>query len=335
MTIFPIPGGDSASPVTPEQMTAMGAEFWARYLCTYPASSMDFKRSTPAEIGRIVAAGKKVVFNWETDGTPGDGFSTGVSAARQADAQVNDRGAPGAPIIFSFADPDAYQPDIPLVLDACRGVASVIGLARTGLYARYDVIKAAFDAGVITYAWQTYGQSYGQWDSRAQLRQCSNGLTDHGISHDYDEAWAADYGQWPRPNLPEVDVTPEECKQAMRDVLAEQAPSRVPGSEVMLGLGDAIRNTDAAAYLAMHTLTDPLPSGVPGSSYSAPPTAYWQNADYYGYQAQQQLPALLTAVQALEAQFAGSGAASVPAADVAAALRSVLSTLTLTAHPGA
>jgi len=128
-----------------------------------------------------------------------------------------------------------------------------------------------------------------------------------------------------------VDVTPDECRQAIRDVLNEQAPSRVPGSTVSVGLGDCMRNTDAAAYIALHALTDPIPSAVPGSTYSAPPAAYWANADSYGYQLAQQVPQLVSAVQALEAKFAGAGSAPVPAGDIAAELRAVLAALTLTA----
>jgi len=128
-----------------------------------------------------------------------------------------------------------------------------------------------------------------------------------------------------------VDVTPDECRQAIRDVLNEQAPTRVPGSTVTLGLGDCIRNADAAAFIAQHALTDPIPSAVPGSTYSAPPAAYWANADSYGYQLAQQVPQLVAAVQALEAKFSGGGSTTIPAGDVAAELRAVLAALTLTA----
>jgi len=242
---FPIIGGDSAQAITPELMDQMGAEFWCRYLCTFPASNMDFKRSTPGEIDRIVAGGKKVVHNWETDGRPDDGFATGVSAAQDADAECNDRHTPGAPVIFSFADPDSSEPDIPKVLQAIDGAVSVIGWDRVGLYGRFDVIKAMFDGNHCKYGWQTYGQSYGQWDPRAQLRQCSNALTDHGVGHDYDEAWADDYGQWPRPNAAPAtptanpvlgglvsDLTPDEQHEvlfALRDIRMQLCGSATPG----------------------------------------------------------------------------------------------------------
>ena len=53
---------------------------------------------------------------------------------------------------------------------------------RTGAYGGYYVIKRAFDAGKITWGWQTYAWSGGQWDARAQFRQTSNGITAAGDS---------------------------------------------------------------------------------------------------------------------------------------------------------
>jgi len=153
--------------------------------------------------------------------------------------------------------------------------------------------------------------------------------TDPGPNFPWDELIAR--AQRLTTTTPGVDVTPDECRQAIRDVLNEQAPSRVPGSTVALGLNDCMRNADAASFIAQHALTDPIPSAVPGSTYSAPPAAYWANADSYGYQLAQQVPQLVAAVQALEAKFAGAGTAPVPATDVAAALRDVLATLTLNA----
>src|SRR5262249_20698214 len=51
-----------------------------------------------------------------------------------------------------------------------------------------------FDDGKITWGWQTYAWSGGQWDSRAQLRQTQNELG--GGDLDADEAMTSDYGQW-------------------------------------------------------------------------------------------------------------------------------------------
>jgi len=131
---------------------------------------------------------------------------------------------------------------------------------------------------------------------------------------------------------PGVDVTPDECRQAIRDVLNEQAPSRVPGSTVSVGLGDCMRNADAASFIALHAVTDPITSGVAGSTVQMSPQDVWRNAEANSYLAAvQQGPALLAAVQALADKYTAVGPAPVPATDVAAALRDVLATLTLSA----
>lgn len=82
------------------------------------------------------------------------------------------------------------------IADYYRGVASVIGLARTGAYGGYATIKYLFDAGVIRWGWQTYAWSAGQWDPRAQVRQIHNGVLVGGVDCDLDESMVADFGQW-------------------------------------------------------------------------------------------------------------------------------------------
>jgi len=154
--------------------------------------------------------------------------------------------------------------------------------------------------------------------------------TDPGPNFPWDELTAR--AQRLTTATPGVDVTPDECRQAIRDVLNEQAPTRVPGSTVTLGLGDCIRNTDAAAYIAQHAVTDPITSGVAGSTVQMSPQDVWRNAEANSYLAAvEQGPALLAAVQALADKYTAVGPAPVPAADVAAALRGVLATLTLNA----
>jgi hypothetical protein len=82
------------------------------------------------------------------------------------------------------------------IADYYLGVASVIGLGRTGAYGGYNTIKYLFDAGVIRWGWQTYAWSAGQWDSRAQLRQVQNGVLIGGVDSDLDESMTGDFGQW-------------------------------------------------------------------------------------------------------------------------------------------
>jgi hypothetical protein len=101
------------------------------------------------------------------------------------------------PIYFSV-DFDAQAADQAALFAYFDGVASVIGLQRTGVYGGYNTVKWLFDAGKIKWAWQAYAWSYGNWDSRAQLRQVLNTITAAGDGGccDKDEAVAPDFGQW-------------------------------------------------------------------------------------------------------------------------------------------
>ncbi len=143
--------------------------------------------------------------------------------------------------------------------------------------------------------------------------------TDPGPNFPWDEltARAQRFTNPPTPTAtPGVDVTPDECRQAMRDVLNEQAPTRVPGSTVNLGLGDCIRNADAASFIALHAVTDPITSGVPGSTVEMPPRDVWRNADAAGFEeVAQMLPQIVARLDAIDARLnapAGSTAASTP-----------------------
>src|SRR5262249_15337126 len=124
-----------------------------------------------------------------------DGYGKGVSQAQAADSQAQSVGQPaGRPIYFAI-DFDA-QPSQQGVIDAYfDGVASVIGVDRTGVYAGYGPVSRLFDNGKISWAWQTYAWSYGNWDSRAQLRQIQNDIGPGG-EMDLDQSMVGDFGQW-------------------------------------------------------------------------------------------------------------------------------------------
>ncbi len=139
--------------------------------------------------------------------------------------------------------------------------------------------------------------------------------TDPGPNFPWDELTARAQ-RFTNPAPQGVDVTPDECRQAIRDVLNEQAPTRVPGSTVNLGLGDCIRNADAASFIALHAVTDPITSGVPGSTVQMPPRDVWRNADAAGFEeVAQMLPQIVARLDAIDARLnapAGSTAASTP-----------------------
>ena len=180
---------------SPSGLKAGGYTFAARYL-SYDTTG---KNLSASEASALWAAGVDVVANWEDSATAAlSGYAQGASDAAAASSQFSADGEPaGRPIYFSV-DFDATPDDQTAINVYFDGVASVLGIARTGAYGGYDVIKGLFDAGKITWGWQTYAWSSGQWDPRAQVQQFQNGITAAGDSGccDEDQAVAADYGQW-------------------------------------------------------------------------------------------------------------------------------------------
>ena len=176
---------------SPASLAAQGYTFAARYLSYDPPG----KTLSASEAAGLEAAGIDVVSNWEAGSQDAlGGYSKGVTEAQAAESQALADGMPaGRPIYFSV-DFDATDAEQGALDDYMDGVASVLGRDRTGAYGGYYVIKRLFDAGKITWGWQTYAWSGGQWDPRAQVRQIQNGID--GGQLDEDEAMAADFGQW-------------------------------------------------------------------------------------------------------------------------------------------
>lgn len=203
----------------PATLQERGIKLVGRYL--WPAK-YNSKGITPAELEGLKSHDIKTFFIYEQDGKELlGGFDAGVSVATKAEAELAILGLSRLPIYFNV-DYDAPAEDLPKILDALRGVASVIGLERTGLYAGINPIRAAFDAKVITWGFQTYGWSGGQWDPRAQLQQWSNGQWSGSV--DFTRAVKAEYGQnpvpIPVPPIVEPPVTDTvEVSKALYDII--------------------------------------------------------------------------------------------------------------------
>lgn len=168
------------------------------FVCRYLSEVNDLtkiKLLTAAEAKADSAAGIAIVSNYEWYGNrAAEGFNSGVADAKIAAAQHAACGGPGdRPIYFSV---DFNTSATAAIIDYFHGVASVIGLARTGAYGGYACIKGLLDAGAIKWAWQTYAWSGGQWDARAHILQYENGIAFDGRSVDYDRSVKPDFGQW-------------------------------------------------------------------------------------------------------------------------------------------
>ncbi|HEY6459912.1 MAG TPA: DUF1906 domain-containing protein [Polyangiaceae bacterium] len=205
-------GGGSPGELTGEQSSAdstqNGVDYsWDRpspsslksdgykFVCRYLSHDTTGKNLSKSEADALIAEGIGVVSNWEDSSTDAlSGYDLGVSDAKAADSQDSADGAPSTRPIYFSVDFDATPGDQTAINAYFDGVASVIGLDRTGAYGGYYVIQRLFDAGKIKWGWQTYAWSGGQWDSRAQLRQVQNGIA--GGQMDLDQAVADDFGQW-------------------------------------------------------------------------------------------------------------------------------------------
>ncbi len=196
--ITPISGCDySDARPSPASLRSMGYHFVVRYLSGDPGGSKDLSAS---EAKSLTAAGLDIAVVWETTGTDArDGYNQGIGDAKGAKSEAESVGQPSSRPIYFAIDFDAESGDAASIKEYFKGVASVLGLSRTGVYGGYYIVNDLLNAKLVTFAWQTYAWSYGKWDSRAQLRQTQNGV-DHD-QLDADEAMAADFGQW-GPNAP-------------------------------------------------------------------------------------------------------------------------------------
>lgn len=192
-------------------LKAAGKTFAMRYL----SHDTSGKNLSKAEATTLSGAGIDLGVVWETVASRAKaGYAAGQQDAKDANAQAAACGMPSGRPIYFAVDFDAAPGDKAAILNYFRGVASVIGNGRTGMYGGYYPIKWAFDAGVITWGWQTYAWSGGKWDSRAQLRQYSNDHVIGGVGLDYDRSVKGDFGQWkvggvsPKPPAPHVTAPP-------------------------------------------------------------------------------------------------------------------------------
>lgn len=197
--------------LTTQQVKAAGYQFICRYLTGMDGNPKDI---TAAELGNCLAADLPVVLVFERDGLmPSE--AQGAADARAAQAQLgmlaHETGHDAVTEAAVFFAADSGAPGD--VAGYMRGVCSVIGKARAGIYGGIASVRAAFDAGVTAYGWQTAAWSSGQWDNRALLRQVKNGIRVGPAECDLDQAayWATptpvltardDFGQFPRPGAP-------------------------------------------------------------------------------------------------------------------------------------
>ncbi|MGV0607542.1 DUF1906 domain-containing protein [Mycolicibacterium sp. XJ1904] len=183
-----------------------------------PGSSFGAKPITLPYAKTLAAAGLVIVSNYQY-GKPGGtapsdftrGYAGGVADAKTGwHLHTAAGGGRTAPIFFSVDDDIDRQTWNDLALPWFRGINSVIGVQRTGIYAGIRPCQWAAADGVIgrsgsaghVWAWQTRSWSNGQLYPAAVLYQriidtASNpGPVVGGIRVDVNDVLAQDCGQW-------------------------------------------------------------------------------------------------------------------------------------------
>jgi len=187
-------------------MKAAKVKYAVRYL-SHDTSGKNLDRP---EADRLAAAGIWVAVIWESTASraKSGGRAGGVTDAKAAQSQAALCGMPGSRPIYFAVDFDAQKADWPKITEYFKGVISVLGVGRVGMYAGYNPIKWAFDDGLISYGWQTYAWSGGRRDQRINLYQYLNDQRVGGVDCDYDLAYKIDYGQWMPGKLPAAPEPP-------------------------------------------------------------------------------------------------------------------------------
>ncbi|MEZ0364878.1 DUF1906 domain-containing protein [Mycobacterium sp. pUA109] len=183
-----------------------------------PGSSFGAKPITRPYAQSLAAAGLVIVSNYQY-GKPGGtapsdftrGYAGGVADARTAwQLHTAAGGGRSAPIFFSVDDDIDRHTWETVALQWFRGINSVLGVQRTGVYGGINVCQWAAADGVIgnsgtpghRWAWQTRSWSRGQRDPAAVLYQrvvstASNpGPVVGGLEVDVNDVLAQDCGQW-------------------------------------------------------------------------------------------------------------------------------------------
>lgn len=201
-----------------------GVRFAARYL-----SHTAGKNLTRSEAADLAVHGVSCVVVWETTARRASaGRAAGVADAQDAAAQATAAGMPSSRPIYFAVDYDASPS---AVVPYFQGVASVIGVGRTGVYGGYRVVSYLLDHKLATWAWQTVAWSGGRWDARTHIRQYATTVRVNGVSCDKDTAMTADYGQWTPGKAPVVSKEEDSMTVSRTDAQTIWEADVVPAAQ--------------------------------------------------------------------------------------------------------
>jgi len=205
--------------IPPDEIKSAGYDGVVNYVSeSRPGANFEAKPITHEYADALRAAGLQIVSNYQY-GKPGGsapsdftrGYDGGVADAQTAlRLHAAAGGGSSAPIFFSIDDDIDLNTWNSVAVQWFRGINSVLGVNRTGIYGHAQACGWAIRDGVIgnsstagyRWAWQTKSWSHGERESMAVLYQAvvnspsSPGPLLGGINVDVDEVLAPDFGQW-------------------------------------------------------------------------------------------------------------------------------------------
>lgn len=209
----------AAAQIPAEHIRAAGYAGVVNYVSlSRPGSSFGAKPITRPYAESLSAAGLVIVSNYQY-GKPGGtapsdytrGYAGGIADARTAwQLHTAAGGGQSAPVFFTIDEDISRDTWNNVALQWFRGINSVLGVQRTGVYGGIDVCDWAAADGVIgnsstrgrRWAWQTRAWSGDRVHPAAVLYQrvvstASNpGPLVGGLEVDVNDVLAADVGQW-------------------------------------------------------------------------------------------------------------------------------------------
>jgi hypothetical protein len=171
-------------------------KFAIRYLGRDPRGGKDL---TPTESKALKAAGmgRVVVYQPRRAFVP-TSADNGRLAASQAHGDAVACGMPPTRPIYFSVDGDTrgftaakWAP----IEEFFREVQSWLTVGRTGVYGGKNTVEHLFNKKLVTWKWQTYAWSGGQW-ADVHIRQYDNENPLCGGAVDFNRSMKKDYGQW-------------------------------------------------------------------------------------------------------------------------------------------
>ena len=224
-------------------LTAAGKTFAGRYLLAGGGKGL-----TAGEVVDLHTHSVAVFVIFETSATEAlNGFAAGAADARAAVAQLAACGLPALPVYFA-TDWDVLLAQDGAVDQYLAGAASVIGVARNGLYGGEQIIRHCQASGSASWFFQTYAWSGTPtvWLPGVHIQQYRNGQNING-SVDFCRAMTADFGQTATgfsSLISTIIPTPAPILKAGKDMLLvrtlDSGTITYPGGSIVCAGGEII-----------------------------------------------------------------------------------------------